>query len=266
MRRKMIGYYFLATFCVSIIMLYFYFQIIKNAASQYFIATIIAIIFSFPIAWFASNIIIENYSKINWRLTRLEILLGGILSFIYTGIILISLEQEWVNNSGTSYGIDIPFHLVLITLIIGIVAGVVMGIYAVTIGFVSILLSIVIGSVIGAFSTGITGIVMSVGGSFLGNASFFSILITLKTLMYQSQKQPTHLPLSSSQNKLSLEIKALLDLALRENNVLTKTKIVRELDITPEVADEILKYAELNNLCQSFLDEENGSIKYKFDF
>ncbi|BAU62920.1 hypothetical protein STA3757_02710 [Stanieria sp. NIES-3757] len=264
MRKKLIGYYFLAIFCGLIVFSYFYFNLIKNLATQYFIATIFATLLSLPIAWFASNIVIENYLKINWRPTRLGRISGGILGLIYTSIILISLEQRWVNSNGISYGINISLYLVCLTLIIGISSGIVVGIYAATIGFISILVSIVTGSIIGAFSFGVTGVVMSIGSSFLGNCSLFAILIASKTIFYKKTKQPAIVSFSS-ENKLSSEIKFLLDLATRENNILTKTKVVRELEISPEVADEISKYAELNSLCQSYLDEENGSVKYKFD-
>jgi hypothetical protein len=203
-------------------------------------------------------IVINNYLKINWQPTKLGTILGGILggilSFIYIIFILGSSE----------IGINLPLPFIFLTLIVGLSSGIVMGIYAATIWFLAILLSIVTGSFIGVFSSSKTVILMSIGGSFLASSSLFSILIVLKALLYKPKKQLTIVSLLSK-GKLASEIKSLLDLATRENNILTKTKIVRELEISPEVADEILKYAELNSLCQSYLDEENGSVKYKFD-
>jgi hypothetical protein len=68
-----------------------------------------------------------------------------------------------------------------------------------------------------------------------------------------------------SDNSDNLSLFDLLELAKNKQKPLSKAEIMSELKLDIKTVDNLLKDAEINQLCHVQLDGDNGTIKYKFD-
>lgn len=192
-RKKLIGYYCLAISCALTLASYYYLSsTIRSAAPEFTAVTIFATLLSMPPAIVMASLAAEHYRRLGYSLTVRGTLLGAVSGAIYTVVTLVVLHQEWVNSENVSFGLEFPASLTLITLLIGTISGAVLGGYAATIGCFTIIGCIIFGGIIGSFSPGVTGIVLSSGGSFLGSSGSFSFLLFIKALFSERESVNKH--------------------------------------------------------------------------
>lgn len=264
MRRRLIGLFFLFSAGFFLIANLINISIVlKSAASSYASASLFAMILTTPLSLVSSKIIIDDYNKHSWKINIINTFCGGVLGFIYSCILILLVTQSWVNTSNNaSFAAEIPALIQFVMVIFGIIAGGILGWFASTMSFISLSITIALGAVLGQLlSDGVTPIVLSMTNSFILNLFIISAILGVYTLFGKKNKiNKNDINKDKSSNLLDL-----LDLAKNKQKTLSKAEIMGELKLDVETVDNLLKEAEINQLCSVQLDEETGSIKYKFD-
>lgn len=265
MRRRIIGWFLLFSAGLFFIANLFNLNaVLANTAPSYMLSALLAPLLTVPFSMVGSKIIIDDYNKHNWNVSLINTLIGGVLGFIYSLILILLVTQSWINTSNNiSFAAEIPLFIRLIMVVFGVVIGGLLGWFSSTIGFVSLGLIISLGAVLGKFlSEGVTPIVLSMVNSFILNLFILSLIIGLSALFGKKNKinQIGQSDIANNTNLLDL-----LELAKSKQKALSKAEIMSELKLDIKTVDNLLKDAEINQLCSVQLDGENGTMKYNFD-
>jgi len=175
------------------------------------------------------------------------------------------LTQSWINGENNiSYSLEIPFILQVIMIIFGTIIGSLLGLFASTISFISLGISIFFSGLLSQFfADGVTPIVLSLSTSFLFNALIICTLLGFSALFgWGSENNYTNL---TKKKDNSSDLLNLLELAKSNKKILSKAQIISELKLDIETVDNLLKEAEINQICTVQLDENSGNIRYEFD-
>ncbi|MGI0482238.1 hypothetical protein ACN4EE_15825 [Geminocystis sp. CENA526] len=267
MRRRLIGLLLLFSAGLFLIANLFNVNAIlaNTTASSYVFASLITPILTSPFSLFSSKLIIDDYNKHNWNIKLINTLISGILGAIYAFFLISMVTQSWMNTGNNiTFALEIPFIFQVFMIIFGIISGSLLGWFASTISFISLGISIVLSGLLSQFFTdGITPIVLSLSTSFLFNLLIISSVLGFYAFFGKTNKNNQDNIIERQKNHSDLF--NLLELAKNKKKILSKAEIISELKLDIKTVDSLLKEAEINQLCTVELDENSGSIRYKFD-